>query len=118
MQYGPKIVNDGLVFFVDGTQNYTGDDAVKTPNDIPNCCLWLDADDATSVVTSGSDVTQWSDKSGNGNHATAYSTDYPQYSSSYTVNGRRAINFIATSNTAGDTLKGAFTTSGSNLRGY
>ncbi len=44
MQYGPKIVNDGLVFFVDGTQNYTGDDAVKTPNDIPNCCLWLDAD--------------------------------------------------------------------------
>ena len=51
MQYGPKIVNDGLVFFVDGTQNYTGDDAVKTPNDIPNCCLWLDADDDTSVLT-------------------------------------------------------------------
>ncbi len=117
MQYGPKIVNDGLVFFVDGTQNYTGDDAVKTPNDIPNCCLWLDADDDTSVVTSGSNVTQWSDKSGNGNDATVYSTDYPQYNSSYTINGRRAINFIATSNTAGDTLKGAFTTSGSNQPG-
>ena len=32
--------------------------------------LWLDAADASTVITSGSKVTQWSDKSGNGSHFT------------------------------------------------
>ncbi|MFN8021541.1 MAG: prepilin-type N-terminal cleavage/methylation domain-containing protein [Acidimicrobiales bacterium] len=32
---------------------------------------WYDAADASSVTTSGSTVTRWSDKSGNGNHAVA-----------------------------------------------
>jgi len=116
MQYGPKTITDGLVFFTDGTQGYAGDDAIKTPEDIPNCCLWLDASDTSSFSLSGSNVTQWNDKSGNGNHATN-TTDYPQYSSSYTVNGKNAINFIATSDTAGDMLKGSFTTSGTNQPG-
>ena len=118
MQYGPKTITDGLVFFTDGTQGYAGDDAIKTPEDIPNCCLWLDASDTSSFSLSGSNVTQWNDKSGNGNHATAYnSSNYPQYSSSYTVNGKNAINFIATANNAGQMLKGSFTTSGANQPG-
>lgn len=32
--------------------------------------VWLDATDATTLTLSGSDVTQWDDKSGNGHHAT------------------------------------------------
>lgn len=40
------------------------------PTSIPGCQLWLDASDSTSVVLSGSNVTQWNDKSGNGNNAT------------------------------------------------
>lgn len=36
------------------------------PTSIPGCSLWLDAADSSSVVRSGSNVTQWNDKSGNG----------------------------------------------------
>lgn len=42
-----------------------------TPLDVPGCALWLDAADTTSMTLSGSNVTQWRDKSGNSNHATA-----------------------------------------------
>jgi len=31
--------------------------------------LWLDAEDASTITLNGSDVSQWDDKSGNGNHA-------------------------------------------------
>ena len=40
------------------------------PIDIPGCALWLDAADQSSMTFSGSNVTQWNDKSGAGNHAT------------------------------------------------
>jgi len=38
------------------------------PTSIPSCSLWLDADDASTVVLNGTDVLQWQDKSGKGNH--------------------------------------------------
>jgi hypothetical protein len=41
------------------------------PIDIQNCALWLDAADRIAVIRSGSSVTQWNDKSGNGRNATA-----------------------------------------------
>jgi hypothetical protein len=37
---------------------------------VPGYSLWLDADDASTLTLSGSNVTQWRDKSGNGYHAT------------------------------------------------
>ena len=43
------------------------------PTSIPNCALWLDAADTTSIVLSGSSVSQWRDKSGTGNHMNQYS---------------------------------------------
>jgi hypothetical protein len=39
------------------------------PTQISGCQLWLDAADTSTVVLSGSSVTQWRDKSGNGNNA-------------------------------------------------
>ena len=39
---------------------------VARPTQIPGCALWLDAADASTLALSGSNVTQWSDKSGNG----------------------------------------------------
>jgi hypothetical protein len=39
------------------------------PTDIGGCALWLDAIDATTLALSGSNVSQWSDKSGTANHA-------------------------------------------------
>ena len=42
-------------------------------NYLPNgsdLLLWLDADDNTTITHSSNAVSQWNDKSGNGNHAT------------------------------------------------
>ena len=36
---------------------------------VPNCVLWLDAADKKTITLSGSNVSQWSDKSGANNHA-------------------------------------------------
>jgi hypothetical protein len=43
------------------------------PTQVSGCALWLDAADSSSMTLSGSNVTQWNDKSGNGRHATAQS---------------------------------------------
>jgi streptogramin lyase len=51
-----------------------------SPLDIPGCALWLDGADLSSMTLSGINVTQWSDKSGSGNHATGGVS--PTYSSS------------------------------------
>ena len=48
-----------------GLQHYFGFD----PRTIPGCSLWLDAADRTSFVLSGTSVTTWNDKSGNGRNA-------------------------------------------------
>ncbi len=44
------------------SKNYVGFD----PKTIPGCALWLDAADSSTLTLSGSNVTQWNDKSGNG----------------------------------------------------
>jgi hypothetical protein len=52
------------------------------PIDIPNCALWLDAADAATLTLSGSNVTQWNDKSGNGQNVTQGTPSLqPTYSS-------------------------------------
>jgi hypothetical protein len=50
---------------VKSTKFYSG----FTPLSIPSCYLWLDAADANTLTLSGSSVSQWNDKSGNGYHA-------------------------------------------------
>ena len=62
---------------------------------LQNCVLWLDAADATSYTTSGSNVTQWNDKSGAGNNATQ-STTASQATTGTTLNGLNIMNFTGT----------------------
>lgn len=61
-----------------------------SPTQISNCCLWLDASDTTTITLSGSNVTQWRDKSGSNNHGTGVNN--PTYS-----NG--TMNFVHASQT-------------------
>jgi hypothetical protein len=61
----------------------------QNPTSIPGCTLWLDAADSNTVVTSGSTVTQWRDKSGIGNHTT--STSGTSTYTSNAINGTPAI---------------------------
>ena len=44
----------------------------RAPVDLPQpggLALWLDASAGSTITLSGSDITQWNDKSGNANHA-------------------------------------------------
>lgn len=44
--------------------------SVFSPLDLTNLKLWLDAADSTTITETAGAVSQWDDKSGNGNHAT------------------------------------------------
>ena len=61
---------------------------LPTSTPAPGCTLWIDAADATTMTLSGSNVTQWRDKSGNGYVGT--SSGSPVLT---TVDGVRAVTF-------------------------
>jgi hypothetical protein len=73
------------------------------PNDIDGCQLWLDAADQSSLVLSGSNVTTWRDKSGNGYHmniiaGSIYWSGTPAYPTIGTsINGLQTVKFVAQS---------------------
>jgi hypothetical protein len=56
-----------------------------TPASISSCAIWLDAADATTLTLSGSNVTQWNDKSGNLNHFRTLDGTSSTYSSNQVV---------------------------------
>jgi hypothetical protein len=63
-----------------------------TPADITTA-LWLDAADASTITLNGSTVSQWSDKSGLGNHAVnATTASQPTYQATG-FNGRPTLSF-------------------------
>ena len=66
------------------------------PLSIAGCKLWLDASDTSTISLSGSAVTQWNDKSGNGyNFAQGTSANRPS-SGTRTQNGLNVIDFDGT----------------------
>jgi hypothetical protein len=67
-----------------------------SPVDLPSLVGWWDADDATTFTfSSGTSVSQWNDKSGNGYHL-AQGTAGNQPTRSGTVNGRSSVVFDGT----------------------
>jgi hypothetical protein len=62
------------------------------PDEIDGLTLWLDANDAsTFTYGTGTEVTQWRDKSGNSNHANAGTTKRPERNA--TLGSRTAVSF-------------------------
>lgn len=60
---------------------------------LPNCALWLDASDASTITHSGGSVSQINDKSGNGRHFTqATSANQPRIGTA-TQNGLAVLDF-------------------------
>jgi len=77
------------------------------PTDVPGCQLWLDGADSSSLVLSGSNVTQWNDKSGNGFNGTVVNASVgspiaPSYVTN-SINGLPAITMSGTSYFQGTT---------------
>jgi len=61
------------------------------PTDIPGCSLWLDGADTSSMTfSSGSSVSSWRDKSGNGNTATSAGSANPILTQNL-INGAQGI---------------------------
>ena len=55
--------------------------------------LWLDADDASTITLNSNTVSQWSDKSGNENHAVqSIASAQPTYGTRF-VNGKNSVSF-------------------------
>jgi len=92
--YSPKIVTDSLVMCLDPSQNKsypTTDLPVKA-----GLTLWLDAaDDTTFSYSSGTEVSQWRDKSGNNFNANQATTANQPSRSSF-INSRKGVNFTST----------------------
>ena len=98
--YSPKIVTDSLVMCLDASQNKS-----YPTTDLPvkgGLLLWLDAaDDSTFSYSSGTEVSQWRDKSGNNFHANQATVGI-QPSRNTVVNSRKSVNFTSTN---GDRLR-------------
>lgn len=67
-----------------------------TPAAIYGLTLWLDASDASSIVSSSGAVSQWSDKSGNGYHATQSGAANKPITGTRTINSLNALDFDGT----------------------
>jgi len=67
-----------------------------SPSAYGGLALWLDAADASTVVSSGSNVTQWNDKSGNGRSTTGVIG-----TPTYATNLQNGLNGIRIGNSAG-----------------
>lgn len=79
------------------------------PNLLSNCALWLDGADRTTLTLSGSNVTQWNDKSGNGTNAGVYNTTpFPTYSSTNTSVQFSGGQGLTTSLSASTTIESGF----------
>lgn len=66
----------------------------NSPAGVPGCVLWLDADDASSIVTGGGGgVLQWRDKSGFGNHVAQMNAAAQPAVTAADLNGRATLAF-------------------------
>ena len=68
-----------------------------TPADLgASLALWLDADDASTIALNGTTVSQWDDKSGNGNHVSnGTAATQPEYLAAG-WNGKPTLSFTET----------------------
>ena len=71
----------------------SGGAALWTPANLSGLSLWLDADDASTITESSGSISQWDDKSGNGNHATqSTASNQPTYGTQ-TINAKNVVHF-------------------------
>ena len=70
------------------------------PTSVGGCSLWLDAADSSTLTLSGSTVTQWNDKSGNGYNTTSYGGTPTLLANA--INGVQSISFNGSSYLTGN----------------
>lgn len=63
------------------------------PSSIPNLIAWFDAADISTISETAGAVSQWNDKSGNGNHATQATGTRQPTTGARTLNGRNVLDW-------------------------
>lgn len=63
------------------------------PNKLSGLSAWLDANDSNTITESGGAVSQWDDKSGNGNHVTQGTGANQPVTNATTKNSKNVIDF-------------------------
>ena len=76
----------------DGDTNITYSLVPPLPSDL-NLSLWLDASDASTITETNGSISQWSDKSGNANHAIQTTSSSMPTLASNGLGGKSVIQF-------------------------
>jgi hypothetical protein len=71
----------------------TVDNSTWAPNQIKGLVLWLDASDRTTLTLSGTSISAWKDKSGQGNNATQVVASSQPTFGPRLINGKPVVNF-------------------------
>lgn len=74
-------------------QSSVGGAAPFVPSNLADLKLWLDASDPSTITQSGGSISQWSDKSPNGNNATQSSGTSQPITGTRTINGLNTVDF-------------------------
>jgi len=102
---GPTIdgvykLEDDSGFYLTAANDYlafeTAETALWTPANSTAIEGWWDASDSSTITTSGSEVTQWSDKSGNGNDVSQSAGGSRPSPVANGLNGLQVLNFDGT----------------------
>lgn len=72
--------------------------------------VWFDASDTATITTSGTEVTQWDDKSGNNHHAVTLSGYNGPHSPGTTHNGLNMVDFVQANSEVLDLVDGILIT--------
>ena len=70
--------------------------SISAPDNIGGLQLWLDANDRSTITESGDKVSQWDDKSGNGNDVTQGTGAFQPATQSDAQNGKNVLTFDGT----------------------
>lgn len=72
--------------------------SIVDPSSVAGLSIWLDASDTSTITTSGDDVTEWRDKSGNGNDVSQTAGPQAPHSGTRTLNSLNVLDFSSISN--------------------
>jgi hypothetical protein len=109
---GEVIVYDKLLSISERqkVETYLKDKWIPVPQQISGLNVWLDADDSSTITESSNLVSQWNDKSGNGNHVSQANASEQPLTNTNTIGGKNALSFDG-----GDILSANYTVSSGSL---
>ena len=86
-------INDLMAKFAELSGVSRWDEVADTPNILRGLSLWLDSSDTSTITEAAGLVSQWDDKSGNGNNATQGTESLQPTTNATTQNSKNVLDF-------------------------